>query len=91
MFNKLYIEPPKSPTNQLLLQQIQQPTETKLNVSRYPRTSLPSELKMKFEVDTRQHSICEKRKTVPNSPRTSEYANLYNDEFWRQQATIESK
>jgi hypothetical protein len=99
MFSKLYIEPPKSPVNDLLINQMieeseqveKSPLSKKLNVSRYPRTSLPTELKMKFEVDTAKNSVHPKplrqsprRGTAPHSPRRQSYANLYNDEFWRQ-------
>ena len=76
-FSQLYVAPPED-KNVLPGKE----NGSKLKVSRYPRTTLPTELKRKFELDSNTKSLME---SIDSSTRrqTLEPDTHYNDEFWR--------
>ncbi|CDW73922.1 UNKNOWN [Stylonychia lemnae] len=87
-FSNLYIESQNLVDGQPVF--TQQPKTSIVKVSRYPRATLPPELKNRFEINVQQQIrgiSTDKGANLQNTrgqTAISIYDNLYNDQFWRQ-------
>ena len=76
-FNNLFVDPNAPQQEGQKLAATTQPNLSIAKVSRYPRTTMPSELKDRFEIDI---------KAASNQNRNDQY----DDEFWRRESYLKS-